>query len=145
MGYVMIVDDDEDFAVAAAEILRNAGHEVQTELQIGSAVESMEQRRPDLVILDVMFPQGSSAGFELARTMRHENEKLKGIPVLMLTAVGQKFPFGFGSRDIDDGSLPVDDYLEKPVDPDALADEVSRLLERTGTGETDEEKQSPSE
>jgi len=145
MAHVMIVDDDEDFAVAAAEALRVAGHEVEIELKIGSAVESMEERQPDLVILDVMFPQGSSAGFELARTMRHEKEKLKAIPILMLTAVGQKFPFGFGPSDINDGSLPVDTYLEKPVAPDVLTAEVARLLEKAGTSETKEEKRTPGE
>jgi DNA-binding response OmpR family regulator len=143
MAFVMIVDDDEDFAVAAAEALRVASHEVQIELKIPDALASMEQRRPDLVILDVMFPQGSSAGFELARTMRHDREKLRAIPILILTAVGQRFPFGFGSTDIDDASLPVDNYLEKPVHPDVLADEVSRLLAKAG--ETPEETQPPAQ
>jgi DNA-binding response OmpR family regulator len=134
MAYVLIVDDDEDFAVAAAEALRLAGHEVSIEPQIGRAVASMEERRPGLVILDVMFPQGSSAGFDLARTMRHENPRLHSVPILVLTAVGQKFPFGFGSSDIDGRSLPVDDFLEKPVAPDVLAETVSRLLDG-GSGE----------
>jgi len=130
MANVTIIDDDEDFAVAVAEALRMAGHAVRIEPKIRGVVESLEAQRPDLVILDVMFPQGSSAGFELARTMRHGNQKLKSIPILMLTAVGQKFPFGFGSCDINDGSLPVDNYLEKPVDPDTLTAEVARLIEK---------------
>ena len=130
MARVMVVDDDEDFAVAIAEALRVAGHDVHIQPQIRGAVAAMEERRPDLVILDVMFPQGSSAGFELARTIRHDHAALKTIPILMLTAVGQKFPFGFGASDIDDDSLPVDNYLEKPVDPDTLTAEVARLLGR---------------
>ena len=130
MAHVMVVDDDEDFAVAIAEALRVAGHDVHIQQQVRGAVAAMEERRPDLVILDVMFPHGSSAGFELARTLRHEHETLRGIPILMLTAVGQKFPFGFGPGDIDDDSLPVDNYLEKPVDPDTLTAEVARLLGR---------------
>ena len=145
MGYVMIVDDDEDFAGAAAVILRDAGHEVGIELRIGEAVASMERRRPDLVILDVMFPQGSSAGFELARTMRHENEKLKAIPILMLTAVGQMFPFGFGSGDIDDESLPVDDFLEKPLAPDVLRSKVAQLIEGSAPGAPPTEDPPPQE
>ena len=128
MAYVMIVDDDDDFAAAASTILRNAGHEVQIELDTESATKSMEKRPPELVILDVMFPEDASAGFELARTMRHYNEKLKDIPVLMLTAVNAKFPLGFGSRDIDDNWLPVSDFLEKPVDLDVLRGKVDALL-----------------
>ena len=133
MAYLIIIDDDEDFASAAAIVLRKAGHEVQIELGTASAVKSMEERRPDLAILDVMFPENSEAGFELARTMRHHNEKLKGIPILMLTAINQKFPLGFSSRDIDDHWLPVHDFLEKPVDLDVLANKVDELLERTNS------------
>lgn len=131
MAYLLIVDDDEDFAGAAATALRAAGHEVQIELDPAGAVASMETRRPDLAILDVMFPEDVSAGFELARTMRHHNEKLKGIPILMLTAVNVKFPLGFGTRDIDDTWLPISDFLEKPVDLDVLQNKIEALLERT--------------
>ncbi len=137
MAYVMIVDDDEDFATAASTVLRNAGYEVQIELDTESATKSMERRPPELVILDVMFPEDASAGFELARTMRHYNEKLKGIPVLMLTAVNAKFPLGFGSRDIDDNWLPVSDFLEKPVDFDVLRGKVDALLLKTKNSQAD--------
>ena len=133
MAYLLIVDDDEDFAAASATALRNSGHEVDVELDPTAAVESMEKKRPDLAILDVMFPEDPSAGFELARTMRHHNEKLKDIPVLMLTAVNAKFPLGFGSRDIDDNWLPVSDFLEKPVDLDVLCDTVETLLDRVSS------------
>lgn len=138
MAYLMIVDDDEDFASAVATVLRDAGHEVDIELGTHSAVKSMEKRPPDLAILDVIFPEDISAGFELARTIRHGNEKLRGIPVLMLTAVNQRFPLGFGPSDIDGDSLPVADFLEKPVDLEVLRNRVSVLLEKTGSARSDE-------
>jgi len=128
VAYVLIVDDDEDFASAAATMLRNAGHEVGIALTVASAVESMESRPPDLAVVDVIFPEDISAGFELARRMRQDMEKLKHVPILMLTAVNQVFPFGFGPSDIGSGSLPVSDFLEKPVDFDVLRDRVSALL-----------------
>ena len=136
MAYLMIVDDDEDFVAAASTVLRSAGHEVQIELDTGSATKSMRERQPDLVILDVMFPEDASAGFELARTMRHHDEELKGIPILMLTAVNAKFPLGFGPRDIDDTWLPISDFLEKPVDLDVLRDRVDALLQGTEDAQT---------
>ena len=137
MAYVMIVDDDEDFARAVAKELRAGGHEVQIELDTSSAVASMESRRPDVVILDVMFPEDSSDGFNLARTMRHYNEKLKGIPVLMLTAVNAYFPMNFSSRDIDDQWLPVSDFLEKPVDFDVLRSKIDSLLLKSRDSQAD--------
>ena len=128
MPYLLIVDDDEDFASTIATVLRNEGYDVQVELDIDSAVKSMESKPPDLAILDVMFPEDASAGFELARFMRHEKEKLKNIPILMLTAINNKFPLGFGPKDIDESWLPVTEFLEKPVDFDVLREKVAKLL-----------------
>ena len=128
MAYVLIVDDDADFADAAASALRVAGHEVGIALDTATAVTSMEQRCPDLAILDVMFPEDAAAGFEFARTMRQHGDELKGVPVLMLTAINMRLPLGFSSKDIDDTWLPVSDFLEKPVELDVLRSKVAELL-----------------
>ena len=132
MAYLLIVDDDEDFAAAAATALRGEDHEVDIRLQTDNAMTSMEERKPDLVVLDVMFPESSSAGFELARMMRHDREDLQNIPILMLTAVNAKFPLGFSSSDIDDEWLPVADFLEKPVALDVLKAKVAEVLAKAG-------------
>jgi CheY-like chemotaxis protein len=142
MAYVMVVDDDEDFGTIAATVLRDAGHEVDVETDPHSALQSMEKRPPDLAILDVIFPEDMSAGFELARAMHCDPGKLKHVPILMLTAVSSMFPLGFGAHDIDNAALPVADFLEKPVDLDVLVDHVSALLERASAGDGGEETQS---
>jgi CheY-like chemotaxis protein len=128
MSYLLIVDDDEDFASAIATVLRGGGHDVRIELDLSAAARCMAERRPDLVILDVMFPEDSTGGFELARQMRSRQDALKDVPILMLTAVNTKFPLGFSSQDIDDDWLPVTDFLEKPVDLDVLAERVEMIL-----------------
>jgi len=130
MAYVLIVDDDEDFAETTAIVIRKEGHDVQIELDTESAVQSMQNKTPDLVILDVMFPENASAGFELARFMRNENETLKMIPILMLTAINAKFPLGFGPNDISSEWMPVTGFLEKPVDFDVLVNKISGLLDQ---------------
>jgi DNA-binding response OmpR family regulator len=88
----------------------------------------MTERRPDLLLLDVMFPEDSTGGFELARTMRWRHENLKNVPILMLTAVNTRFPLGFSEKDIDDDWMPVTEFLEKPVDLDVLAERVETIL-----------------
>jgi DNA-binding response OmpR family regulator len=128
MSYLLIVDDDEDFATAVATVLRAKGHEVRMELDLSAAVRSMTERRPDLLLLDVMFPEDSTGGFELARAMRWRHETLKGVPILMLTAVNTRFPLGFSEKDIDDDWMPVTEFLEKPVDLDVLAERVDTIL-----------------
>jgi len=67
------------------------------------------------------------------RSEGHDHVTLKGIPVLMLTAVNVKSPLGFSSHDLDDVWLPVDDFLEKPVDLEVLLNKVSALLRTPGS------------
>ena len=133
MAFLMIVDDDEDFATAAATVLQDVGHEVQIELDVSKALQRMGDRCPDLVILDVMFPEDASAGFELARVMRHNTEELKAVPILMLTAVNAKFPLGFSKKDVDDTWMPVNDFVEKPVDFTVLQNKIAALLKKTAS------------
>lgn len=143
MAYLMIVDDDADYAGIVATTLRDAGHEVRTEPDLSSAMRSMEERRPDLLILEVMFPDDVGGGFRMARAIRHNHAKLRGIPIVMLTAVNQKssFPLEFGPDDIDDYRLPVADFLDKPINLDVLRDEISDLLQKRGLSASDREKQ----
>jgi CheY-like chemotaxis protein len=133
MAYILIVDDDLDFSLGIANLLRIQGHEVQVETDDEKAISRMEKHRPDLVILDVMFPENDSAGFALARTMHHHLDPLIDIPILLLTAVNSKLPLGFGPRDIDDHWVPVSDFLEKPVDISVLRQKVEVLLEHANT------------
>jgi two-component system, sensor histidine kinase and response regulator len=128
MPYILIIDDDEDFSAAAALVLRDSGHEVHTEMTIANGEKSILNKPPDLIILDVMFPENGTAGFELARKIKHFDKSIKDVPVLMLTAVNSSFPLGFSSNDIDDKWLPVETFLEKPVDFDMLTNKVLEML-----------------
>ena len=128
MAYVLIVDDDRDFSVAAETVLKGIGLDVDVEPSPESALASMKHRRPDLVVLDVMFPEDSEAGFRLARTMRHYEEDLKDVPILMLTAINASFPLGFTARDIDEVWMPASDVLHKPVNFSVLRERVMALL-----------------
>ena len=132
MAYVMVVDDNEDLAIAAAYALRDEGHEVVTKLETGTALEEMQGRPPDLVILDVMFPGDDFAGFELARAMCR-CPGLRQVPILMLTGVNQELGMKVSTFDIDNTWLPVTDFLEKPVDFGMLVSKVEFLLQAAGS------------
>lgn len=125
MPYVLVVDDDADFSNAVATAIREDGHEVSVAADPDEALAAIEQRLPDVVVMDVMFPENPVAGFDLARTLRRRWAEL---PVLMLTAINQQFPLGFSSQDIDPKWLPVTEFLEKPVDFRVLRDKLRSLL-----------------
>ena len=132
MAHIMIVHDDENLISEMAKTLRGVGHEVEISLDTRSAEKRMESRRPDLVILDVMCHGDAASGLTFARTIRHFNEKLKGIPILMLTSADPQSRDSVGANDIDEDWLPVACFLPKPVDLDALPHKIAELLEQTG-------------
>ena len=133
MAYLLIVDDDEEFAAAAAVALRQEGHEVARETGTESAIAAMKKRPPDLVVLDVMFPEDDFAGFDLARAM-HGCPGLQRVPILMLTGVNSRFDINFSEFDIDCSWLPVSDFVSKPVDLGVLSSKVKALLEAASAG-----------
>jgi CheY-like chemotaxis protein len=125
MAYLLVVDDDPDFASSVATVAENLGHEVVTVHTTQNALTQIEQRRPDGILLDVIFPEDPSAGFHLAREI---SRRFGRVPILMLTAVNQQFPLGFSDKDIDGKWLPVTDFLEKPVDFAVLRERINQLL-----------------
>ena len=125
MAYLLIIDDDEEFAGAVAAVLQSEGHEAAIEIDPDRALPRLQERRPDAIVLDVMFPENPSGGFELARKIRRNFDCL---PILMLTAVNQQFPLGFSNKDIDPNWLPVTEFLEKPVDFQVLRQKVAELI-----------------
>jgi two-component system OmpR family response regulator len=125
MAYLLIVDDDTDFASAVGTVLTNTGYEIGIETDCGKALDRIRGRRPDAIILDVMFPENDKAGFEVARAIRRNFGEL---PVLLLTAVNQSFPLGFSNKDLDPTWLPAVDFVEKPVDFAALKEKIAKIL-----------------
>jgi CheY-like chemotaxis protein len=121
MAYVLIVDDDEDFAGAVSTMLKSHAQETDAD----KAVDRIRQRRPDAVILDVMFPENDTAGFDVARAIRRN---FGALPVVLLTAVNNTFPLGFSNKDRDAAWLPVAEFMEKPVDLNRLCEKVGQLL-----------------
>ncbi|MCE5327554.1 MAG: response regulator [Planctomycetaceae bacterium] len=129
MAYILIVDDDEDFAQAVATVMRALGHQTRIAASIEASRETLALRRPDLLILDVMFPERRAEGLDLAQSLA-DDEQFQGLTILILSAVDPRGPLGFGAQHAPGALLPHADFLEKPVDLDVLISKVQALLAR---------------
>ena len=131
----MIVDDDPDYINVVKTILEKEQYIVVSAGNKTEGMEKIRSEKPDLAILDVMMNAWQD-GFEMSRQLKKDPE-LKNIPVLMLTAVENRTGIGFKSTAGDPTWLPVDVFLDKPVEPDVLLSEVKNLLSskaENGTG-----------
>ena len=128
MAKIMIIDDDVEFAENISVILKKNGHSIGIHDHTEDMIEELVRNTPDLLILDVMFPENPAGGFDLARKIRN-NEKIKALPIILLTGVNQEFPMDFSANDIDPEWMPVQNFVEKPVDIEKLLGEIQELLE----------------
>lgn len=123
---ILIVDDDPDFTVMMKTVLEGEQYNVITASTRAEGMERISADKPDLVILDVMMSTWSD-GFEMARELK-KNPEHKDTPIIMLTGVEQRTGIGFKSTAGDPEWLPVDGFLDKPVEPKVLLAEVKKLL-----------------
>ena len=123
---ILIVDDDPDFTVVMKTVLEGDQYNVITASTRAEGMERITTEKPDLVILDVMMSTWSD-GFEMARELK-KNPDYKDTPIIMLTGVEQRTGIGFKSTAGDPEWLPVDGFLDKPVEPKVLLAEVKKLL-----------------
>ncbi len=122
---VLIIDDDFDLVEAMRITLEAAGFEVIDAQDGEKGLEKIRTEVPDLVLLDVMMTS-MDEGFHVAYKIR-EDPAIKDTPIVMLTAVGNQTGFQFDpGKDAD--FLPVDDFLEKPVNPKKLVDVVRQNI-----------------
>jgi CheY-like chemotaxis protein len=135
MPKVLIIDDDPDFNYVTQTVLEAHGFEVDTATTPEGGINKVLSIEPDLVVLDVMMPTGYE-GFDVAREIREEHN-LTELPIVILTNVHnvKKVPYRFAP---DEDYLPVDVFLDKPVEPKALVDIIKEVL-----GERREELEYP--
>ncbi len=122
---ILIIDDDIDLVEAMRLTLESAGLLVIDAQDGKQGLHKLVAEKADLVILDVMMGT-QDEGFHIAYQIRSNPETLD-IPILMVTAVGQETGFHFDkNKDMD--FLPVNDFLEKPVNPARLIEAVKSNL-----------------
>jgi CheY-like chemotaxis protein len=130
---ILVVDDDRELVQVLTRVLEGAGYEVVPAFDAHEALATAAAGRPDLIVLDVMMPEGTE-GFHVVWHLRKRAEPyFQKVPIIILTAIHGTTPLRF-YPDSTDGTyqageyLPVQGFVDKPVEPADLVAEVQRVL-----------------
>ena len=117
---ILVVDDDEEIRRLLGRYLQTQGYRVALAASLKELRERLAGGRPDLVVLDVMLPDGS--GVDFCRDLRATSS----IPVILLTALKEDVDRIIGLE------IGADDYVGKPFNPRELVARIRAVLRRTG-------------
>jgi DNA-binding response OmpR family regulator len=126
---ILIIDDDDDLVHALRLPLEAAGYKVSWAASGNEGLQKTKEVNPDLIILDVMMDT-TTEGFHVSLALRSpdphsEYKKYSRVPILMLTSIHATTNLRFGP---DKEYLPVDAFIEKPIEPAELLKKARELL-----------------
>ena len=124
MTKALLIDDDQKLGDLLKNYLKSFDIDLSVVNDPRKAIETINRKDPDLLILDVMMPHIN--GFELCKMIRQESDK----PIIILSARGE------ADDKIKGIDLGADDYLSKPFEARELVARVNSLLRRTQKGST---------
>lgn len=118
---ILLVDDDADQRLSVRLPLEAAGYAVFEASNFEQGLSAVKQIKPDLIVLDVMMDT-TTAGFQFALSLHSPDPDsdfcaFRKTPIIMLTAIHSTTPLRFSP---DEDYLPVQTFLEKPVDSKVL-------------------------
>ena len=130
MSVIYIVEDDKNISEIESYALKNSGYQVESFVNARTFWSRCQDRRPELVLLDVMLPD--SDGIEVLKKIRR-NPDIRRVPVIMVTAKSSEIDKVKG---LDNGA---DDYITKPFGIMELISRVKALLRRMNQDEVEKQ------
>jgi two-component system alkaline phosphatase synthesis response regulator PhoP len=118
---VLIIEDERDIVELVRYNFRKEGFEVESFSRGRDGLEYLRRNQADLVLLDILLPDED--GFEICKRLRAD-ERLKGLPVIFLTAKSEEMDRVLGLE------IGADDYVVKPFSPRELVARVKAVLRR---------------
>ena len=127
---ILIADDEQECIDFVREALADTPYEVLAAMDGEEALKVAREQNPQVIILDVQMPKLN--GFEVFSKLRAD-EKLSGVPVIMLTGIAERTGFKFDQKDMGEymGTQP-EAYVDKPIEPIVLKQTINRLLKQSG-------------
>lgn len=127
-GTICIVEDEEDIRDILCIQLQREGYETVTAASGEEGVKLIRERKPQLVLLDLMLP--GMDGLDVCRTLRQDKE-LKETPIIMITARGEEADIITGLE------MGADDYITKPFSPRVVISRMKSVLRRGKKSQSD--------
>ncbi|MFO8165360.1 MAG: response regulator [Thermodesulfobacteriota bacterium] len=125
---VLNVEDDADTRTFVSTVLEENGYIPVMATDGEEGMEKIKADKPDLIILDILMPRES--GIKMYHELKLD-KSLKGIPVIMLSGVSKRtfLRSQAALTEFGDDTVPEPQaYLEKPVEPEDLAEAVKKIL-----------------
>ncbi len=119
MKKILIADDRPEVVELVTATLEGEGYQIICAFDGREALEKIGREKPDLVLLDIVMPKMN--GFEVLAKAKNDPQT-KDIPIIMITAKGQKLDEDEGRR------LGADDYIIKPFSPSHLLRKIEEIL-----------------
>ena len=125
---VVLIDDDQDFLEMNRQMLEENGYKVSCFEDTAGAMSRMRERKPDLVITDLMMT-GMDSGFRISAEIK-KDPMLKDVPVIIVTAASSRRGFDFKPHSKEElRSINADAYFDKPVSRPEFLAKVRELTE----------------
>ena len=117
---ILIIDDDLDILETMTSLLEYEGFQILSADSVEKGMELIGAEVPDLILLDIMFPEKKTRGFEAVGEIKSSHPS---IPLFVLTAINREYAFGFTKEDV-----RADEFLNKPVKTERLVELIRKHL-----------------
>ncbi|TAK33578.1 MAG: response regulator [Chloroflexota bacterium] len=136
---ILVIDDDRDIVAVEKLILEKRGYRVIIAYTPEEGRRKAETEGPDLILLDIMMPTGTE-GFHFVWSLRKSSDPIvRNVPIVVTSAIHRTLDIRLFPEPSDQyyqpgEFLPVQGWLDKPIEPERLVEEVSKVLDEKGKG-----------
>ena len=117
---ILIIDDDLDILETMGSLLEYEGFEIHSADTVEGGIEMIDKISPNLILLDIMFPEKKTRGVEAASLIKEKHPQL---PILVITAINREYAFDFSTEDI-----KVEEFINKPVKINRLVEIIRKYI-----------------
>ncbi|TFG64278.1 MAG: response regulator [Spirochaetales bacterium] len=119
---VLIIDDDQDIIETTGALLEFEGFSIHSAETVEEGIQKIGIIKPDIILLDIMFPEKKTRGFEAAEEIK---KLYPDIPIIAFSAINREYAFDFSKEDI-----KAEDFVNKPVETDKLVEMINKYTQK---------------